>query len=545
MYQIGYQIGSGMLQSLGISSSLPKFHMEYKTRFPADSRGFQTLHDEYNLESVGLFMRKQPVGDILGPFGNVRQMLVKRWKHINGSLLQYLKSGEAKPGDVYRAHPCLTDPSAMGGYGELLGVKRFQAMRNTSSPPLQLERGRWYVSFGFVDLQQLLEAEVKGPKGAGPVVWTGYEESPMAVARVRLVLAMLQSGVSSNHVLQTWYSASISPEAAKDLQRCCRHLAKTEQGPKVRLLLESWGRASLGLEEASARWAQHLGSSDMMAISQLAHEVDRTDYAHYLFTGQVFVPRSSKLTGNPTFFCLPEVYKNMKKGDENVFHSLDIKSLSYHKSLKITIEKRFTEQLEKLRKSIEEGQLVVTVKVKMLRPGMAEFFHEIQEKDPAQINWSNIPDYLVPKDFFEMARQCSGKSTQHSLHLMNWLGNVFGCNLMDYVNLAENYHSPNFSLDSTFKDGNGVIWKLVRKLSEEMKHMVAGQSSTSGFINLNMELVSQMTISEVVLSHRYMNNYMAFMFEKQDFLKKQWKMRPFSVLSRSDGIIDVNFTVKH
>ena len=479
-------------------------------------------------------------GSLLRSYGTIQQVLYNRWIHLNPRLLEYVMRQEGRPGQVYLDHPCLSR-SYKANYGNILGVQRFQTMRNTASPKINLERGRCYVSVGFVDLQQLLEADVVGSEDTWPAVWWGYEVSPIAVARAKLVLVMLEDGVPAKQILQVWYSASISPEAAKNLQRCCRLLAGREQDPEQRTLLECWGRASLGQEEASARWAQVLGSNAMMTLNQLASKTDRIDYVRYLFTGQVFVPESSTKTGNPTFFCLPEGYNNTKMDDENIFRSINTDSLDYKESLKITVEKKFEQQLEKLRRSLTNGQLVVTVEVRKLVPDNYLLCQEIQKMSPARIDWSNVPDYLAPQDFFDMARQCSVAGTQHTMHLMNWVGKTFGCELFDYVPYDENYGNKGFSLHNNFQDSEGITRKLVQGFVKELQAMISTRP-TPDFLKLNLDLMIEADVAQAVLCHRFIDAYMTFMFEGQKLSAKHWKLRRFSLLAKVRSVTDVSLT---
>ena len=43
---------------------------------------------------------------------------------------------------------------------------------------------------------------------------------------------------------------------------------------------------------------------------------------------------------------------------------------------------------------------------------------------PAQIDWSNIPDYMTNKVFIKLAKLCSSPDTIHSAHFMTWVQKV-------------------------------------------------------------------------------------------------------------------------
>jgi hypothetical protein len=58
-----------------------------------------------------------------------------------------------------------------------------------------------------------------------------------------------------------------------------------------------------------------------------------------------------------------------------------------------------------------------------VEPSHRALLAEISSLQPWAISWSNVPDYLSPKDFHAMARACSrpgGEDTVHSLQSMNW-----------------------------------------------------------------------------------------------------------------------------
>ena len=51
-----------------------------------------------------------------------------------------------------------------------------------------------------------------------------------------------------------------------------------------------------------------------------------------------------------------------------------------------------------------------------------------------------------------------------TFHLMNWMDEVFGSNLVDYVPFEENYGRRDFSPKGRFKDSSGVLNNLEEDL---------------------------------------------------------------------------------
>ena len=126
--------------------------------------------------------------------------------------------------------------------------------------PTVLMKGRSYVSIGFVDLQQLLEAKVVGQRNEGPVVWRGFDMSMVVVARAKLILGLLkQADICSEQVLQIWYSSCLTHVT---VQLFFRHLAGTEQDLVLKKLMLLWSSAKLDANKAAARWSQALALVD-------------------------------------------------------------------------------------------------------------------------------------------------------------------------------------------------------------------------------------------------------------------------------------------
>ena len=79
-------------------------------------------------------------------------------------ILDFLCKDGNTVGRVWRDHPTLAKSLPFGtgirSDGTLIHMTKMQNMRNTPSQKLQMERGKTYVSLGFVDLQQVKEANL-------------------------------------------------------------------------------------------------------------------------------------------------------------------------------------------------------------------------------------------------------------------------------------------------------------------------------------------------------------------------------------------------
>ena len=223
------------------SAGTPSFHEEYKDSYPTDHDGFSTL----SMAFMNIQMKTSPLQNmmsafeesILDGFGTVGKILSKRWDFdvsCEPGILEFLRKRDTSKGKVWRAHPRLARSIPFGSAflsdGTQIQAIKMQNMRNTPSPEAPLERGRTYVSLGFVDLQQLMEAEVKGPAENGrSIAWHGYDMNPVAVAKAKLIVAMLKEEVPLVQILQIWFSTAISSETAKTLAMFSKKLRLSEK----------------------------------------------------------------------------------------------------------------------------------------------------------------------------------------------------------------------------------------------------------------------------------------------------------------------------
>lgn len=420
-------------------------------------------------------------------------------------------------------------------FGTLVQTIRMQNMRNTASPKTHLERGKTYVSLGFVDLQQLIEADLSGLEGDGPVAWHGYDMNPVTVAKAKLALAMLTEDVPVDQILQIWFSTCISSEAAKSLSFFSRKLSMSEKNKDVSDLLHWWTKATTEAEESIRGWNVGRGDMAFTTIPLLLRKKDRVEYARYILTGQIFLSGAKKVTGNPTFLVPPNSdIHYVGASNESIYAAVDLAGeLNYEGSLLASIENKFMSNLDKLRKHVKESQIEITLSVANISTDNKAVLAEIKRLEPALIDWSNIPDYFTIPDFFSTARQCSAEKTKHSFHLMNWVRVVYGSNLVDYVSFDENYGSKDFRLHGSFQDSRRTLPKLVEELRKEATARAENQTPST-IIQDPSVVVSSMNdidVSVAAFSFRFCDTYMDFMFENMQATSKEWKKGELSVLT--------------
>ena len=133
----------------------------------------------------------------------------------------------------------------------------YQVLRNTVVHTKNFERGKCYVGIGFVDLQELLVGNIIGEEGV--VEWHGYEASKICLARAKIMLELLGSDLcSTQHILQIWFSTSISTTAQQALAKACKNLLAQEPDSDLRILFRFWAKHKISRTYAWERTRQHL-----------------------------------------------------------------------------------------------------------------------------------------------------------------------------------------------------------------------------------------------------------------------------------------------
>ena len=395
-----------------------------------------------------------------------------------------------------------------------------------------------------------MEAELIGLTEDGPVAWHGYDMNPIAVAKSKLVLAMLEQDVPLDQILQIWFSTCISNEAAKTLDAFCQALSVTEKDTKVLVLFDYWSSVpfcgTISVEPTIQIWNMGRKEGSIAAIPMLRSKRDRVEYACYLLKGQIFIGGTSEedLTGNPTFLYPPNLSHSYTIAvNENIYCTLS-GDLNSESSTFASIEKRFSSNLTDLRMHIKENQIKIKLSAGKISADNKAVLSEIKGLKPAGIEWSNIPDYLTIQEFFSIARSFSVEGTRHSFHLMSWVNKMYGTNLVDYAPFHENYGSRNFKLKGFFKDISGALPKLVDELKAELISRLAQHRSPAAITQDLEAVVSSMNfmdLSTAALSFRFCDIYMNLMFENIQLSRKEWKKAEVSVFDKQNSLVYASF----
>ena len=534
------QLGRESMMPLGSESTIPAFHKEYQEKFPYDTTGYEKLYHQWIQEQGLIILEKQGVDTALNTFGTIEQMLVKRWRFNGPVLWQFLQS-KPKLGDIFTGHPVLHS-DAVNGYG-VYGLSNssliFHTMRNTPVHQSVFEQGKTYVSVGFVDLHQLINAKfiLQGDEDTqNKIKYIGYEMNEISVARSKIILELLSCDVPVENILQIWFSSCLSFTALSALQAICQTLSQNEEDFKLKRLFEFWSQTKINKDSAKMLWKEDIGYPQMKVLSNLCKKQDRIEYARYLLTGQIFMKEREKpLFGNTTMFKLPTGYEFHRKAEDIFFHTLSMNELCYSKSLISSVVERSVKGIQSLRQLLKDEKIEVTLKIQKFDESQDHLYKEIRSFHPNSIEWSNIPDYMRPSLFLDMAAKCSLESTVHTFHVMNWISLVFGANLVDYFPLDQVLGGM------SLQDYNGKVQRKFKECKIEFNEKFSSVRSSQPF--LHQEGISEfpMNICEDVLADKFKDNFIKFMFEGKPVELIEVKREPINVFVSCNTIVFITF----
>ena len=349
--------------------------------------------------------------------------------------------------------------------------------------------------------------------------------SVIAVARSKIILELLKADVSIQNILQIWFSSCLSSSAQRALRKVCETLSDNEGDIVLKNLFEFWKNEIIDIDSAKLRWSQYLSTSQMTPLSNLRMEHDRVDYARYLLTGQIFIKGKEKpVVGNAAMFESPAGYRNYKKTEESFFYTLSMHNFCYKKSLMASVAERTLNGIQILRTLVREEKIDIILKVQKFEGDPeTDLFTEVKHLDPHSIEWSNIPDYMTPRQFLTMAERCSSVGTTHTFHSKNWGRRVFGSHLLDYF-------PPGVFANKSLVDYNGQVERMFRKLEKLYNDKFSSAKSSQPFLRQDRIYGENvMNIANDILADKFKNKYVEFFFEGYSVELLDIKMEPFNI----------------
>ena len=376
------------------------------------------LAKSYKLHSFGL---------LHGIIDNEESTLIKRWGDTC-TLPNFPQwHAQAKPGSL--AYHLFDDTFNSQYLPSLL-----QSFSNCVYKPDTVDAGSVVVSIGFVDLSSLIYNDlVNNDLQVGKVAlkWIGYEMSSYCVAKT-LVIADMMKTANPEAVFQVWYSSAWSSlTQAAFLKSVTKILnSGTCRDDEVLQFLSYWLSNTVTLKKSRQLWLSAQNDS-AMEILNFKRAIDRNALCSYALSGQLLQGE----TGSIVMFCNPPGLGFLAL-EHSFLRTIYFPLLAKHwcNSRTDVIQTGISIVLGRITSWMEHmksGFVEVVVKRKKIESDPA-LVNEIRLLKPNLINWSNVPDYILPKEFFSIVKAISIRGTEHRLYSMNWLRVCFGTYALDF-----------------------------------------------------------------------------------------------------------------
>ena len=362
--------------------------------------------------------------------------------------LKFSQSPGTKCGDIFE--PNSYPPS---------GKNTYQTMRNTNIISKNFVFGHNYVTIGCVDLLQLAWGRYENAN-TKKLIFHGYDGNRVTTLRSKIVYGIAknfaESEISTQCLLQIWFSSCWDEDTLKNFQMVLQD-ALTDLG-KYQLeemdveLLKKWQDAPITVSDAKQQFPVGLEDADFRDIFGMSLKEDQVKFCRYLFTGIIFADESKVVCGNPTMFT---PYQGCTKApNEAFFKAINITVIkerernfkvmflscskeSFHEEMRKSclydsIISKTNNKISEFRCQVNMGNIVCHLHVKVVDPTDTMLASEIKKLNPTAIEWSNIPEYMLRKDFIKFSRACSVENTVHNVYFLNWQRFVFGGSHVDW-----------------------------------------------------------------------------------------------------------------
>ena len=165
---------------------------------------------------------------------------------------------------------------------------------------------RTHVSFGYVDLCQLLWADYSIPF-EGKLHIYGYDQAEVSVARSVLIYEMMKrpkTEVSDKTILQIWFSSCWDQDTQREFYSFLDKHVPNINNSLLSKFAPVWEKKrELTVEEAQKAFTDQIQGVHSEALLNLNVRADRVAFARYLFTGCIFVDEGcDPVCGNVTMF---------------------------------------------------------------------------------------------------------------------------------------------------------------------------------------------------------------------------------------------------
>lgn len=185
----------------------------------------------------------------------------------------------------------------------------------------------------------------------------------------------------------------------------------------------------------------------------------------------------------PTYI-LTTYHNNPEKKNENTNNDDGVSFFNMVRSF-------FEEKVSQFSHHLRNGTLYFTPKLGVISIDRDDLINEIKRTNPYLVSWSNICDYIDPKEFHAIARRISGPDTVHYLHSCNWAQRVYGTDIYD-INQSVR-----------------LFYYCIGLLRIERSHSLLIGVRRQGVYHVR-------DICNTELARKYVKNYLRYFFRGQD-----------------------------
>eukprot|EP01080_Neovahlkampfia_damariscottae_P004651 gene4651-8224_t len=392
---------------------IPNYFKEYKKSNPFKTN-LEFIETAYSFRNSNAFHEYS-----IERFNMDPEYCLKRFGEISPAVGNFLKS--ASPGSIRQREHLVLQKNMRYNFS------------NSRKERIVLTPGKTIVSIGFVDLSLFLNFNMQYELNI-PVKFVGYDGSLFSVVKTKILIQMIDMKCSEESIVHVWFSSGWSLETKKSFDTAIGNLLKRSDLPNDQKdLLLKWKKETYTRKESQQLWKDHHSPSGILCdgVHNLIQQKDRVDYCEYWATGEIL--KENIKIGSTIMFSKYPLGSDTAR-EESVFGLIELLQLKFENNTTFlrAVENHLVSSVKNLKSMISSNKLQLEVHMGFIDINNAQLMKEIKNLNPYTMTWSNVPDYLNPRDFFTIAKKCSSRETIHLFWSMNWIQLMYGVNINDY-----------------------------------------------------------------------------------------------------------------
>jgi hypothetical protein len=415
-----------------ITFDLPPIVDEYQRNYSQDFSMLEWVYIQMGLDSTRDMMEKNLENLYKDDYSE--ESLLKRWQEVSPQLWDFVKT--AVPGDIFRSKKYMP-----------YQPKAAQQFRNTPLSERGVVRnGDVVVDIGFVDFGIIFDSLEQISLGAAKVCVTGFEAEPFCVAKSIVMMQMIKMpNASARSIVEVWMSSVWSEETYSSFREAVHRILKGGEvqslHPQVHRIVEFWGEhpkqtAAEAIAHQKKAAMNSLDSIFCMKCCSISRETDRVAYLRYYLTKALYDDNSTVIgsvvmSGRNADIGVKNMCEDgMEAIPSRVFMPFD-PDFQQDLGLMDRVHHYLELNMERFMRLVQYGTVSFVPEFGFVSSENRALVQRIKSMKPHLVHWSNVVDYMAPREFHQVARQISGPETIHSLHSCNWATHVYGTDVYD------------------------------------------------------------------------------------------------------------------